>query len=93
MTLSTTPSLDGKKTFKYLGLVSGNAILVANIFRDCFASIRDIVGAGRRPMKLSCARPGTLLLAKCASRQGIWAPMRSAASISIMKRSASAAGC
>ena len=44
MTLSTTPSLDGKKAVKYLGLVSGNAILVANIFRDFFASIRDIVG-------------------------------------------------
>jgi uncharacterized protein YbjQ (UPF0145 family) len=44
MILSTTPSLDGKKAVKYLGLVSGNAILGANIFRDLFASIRDIVG-------------------------------------------------
>ena len=42
--LSTTPSIDGKKAVKYLGLVSGNAILGANIFRDFFASIRDIVG-------------------------------------------------
>jgi uncharacterized protein YbjQ (UPF0145 family) len=44
MILSTTPSLEGKKTVKYLGLVSGDAILGANIFRDFFASIRDIVG-------------------------------------------------
>ena len=44
MILSTTPSLEGKKIVKYLGLVSGNAILGANIFRDFFASIRDIVG-------------------------------------------------
>jgi uncharacterized protein YbjQ (UPF0145 family) len=44
MIVSTTPSLDGKKTLKYLGLVSGNAILGPNIFRDFFASIRDIVG-------------------------------------------------
>ncbi|TKB64603.1 MAG: heavy metal-binding domain-containing protein [Nitrospira sp.] len=44
MILSTTPSLDGKKAVKYLGLVSGDAILGANIFRDFFASIRDIVG-------------------------------------------------
>ena len=44
MILSTTPSLEGKKTVKYLGLVSGHAILGANIFRDFFASIRDIVG-------------------------------------------------
>jgi uncharacterized protein YbjQ (UPF0145 family) len=44
MILSTTNNLEGKKTVKYLGLVSGDAILGANIFRDFFASIRDIVG-------------------------------------------------
>jgi uncharacterized protein YbjQ (UPF0145 family) len=44
MILSTTPSIDGKKAVKYLGLVSGDAILGANIFRDFFASVRDIVG-------------------------------------------------
>jgi uncharacterized protein YbjQ (UPF0145 family) len=41
MILSTTPSLEGKKVIKYLGLVSGHG---ANIFRDLFASVRDIVG-------------------------------------------------
>lgn len=44
MILTTTNSIEGKKTVKYLGLVSGDAILGANIFRDFFASIRDIVG-------------------------------------------------
>ena len=44
MILSTTNNLEGKKTVKYLGLVSGDAILGANVFRDFFASIRDIVG-------------------------------------------------
>jgi len=44
MILSTTPSIDGKHAVKYLGLVSGDAILGANIFRDFFASVRDIVG-------------------------------------------------
>lgn len=42
--LSTTPALDGKPVMTYLGLVSGEAILGANIFKDFFASIRDIVG-------------------------------------------------
>jgi uncharacterized protein YbjQ (UPF0145 family) len=44
MLISTTSSLDGKPITKYLGLVSGEAILGANIFRDIFAGIRDIVG-------------------------------------------------
>jgi len=40
----TTPSIEGKKITKYHGLVTGEAILGANIFRDFFAGIRDIVG-------------------------------------------------
>ncbi len=44
MILTTTNNIEGKKTVKYLGLVSGDAVLGANIFRDFFASIRDIVG-------------------------------------------------
>ena len=40
----TTPTIDGKKILKYHGIVSGEAILGANIFRDFFAGIRDIVG-------------------------------------------------
>jgi uncharacterized protein YbjQ (UPF0145 family) len=40
----TTPSIEGKKILNYHGLVSGEAILGANIFRDFFAGIRDIVG-------------------------------------------------
>ncbi|MDH5641439.1 MAG: heavy metal-binding domain-containing protein [Nitrospira sp.] len=44
MILSTTNNIEGRNAVKYLGLVSGDAILGANIFRDFFASIRDIVG-------------------------------------------------
>lgn len=44
MLVTTTHSLDGKKVIKYIGLVSGEAIVGANIFKDIFASIRDIVG-------------------------------------------------
>jgi len=44
MLVTTTTSLDGKKINEYLGLVSGEAILGANIFKDFFAGIRDIVG-------------------------------------------------
>lgn len=44
MILTTTPNIERKEVVRYLGLVSGDAILGANIFRDFFASIRDIVG-------------------------------------------------
>lgn len=44
MLVVTTNNVEGKKVNKYLGLVSGEAILGANLFKDLFASIRDIVG-------------------------------------------------
>ena len=44
MLVLTTPQIEGKRIVKYLGLVSGEAILGANIFKDLFAGIRDIVG-------------------------------------------------
>lgn len=44
MLLTTTPSIDGKKIVNYCGIVAGEAVLGANIFKDMFASIRDIVG-------------------------------------------------
>jgi uncharacterized protein YbjQ (UPF0145 family) len=44
MLVVTTPSLEGRRITKYLGVVTGEAILGANIFKDLFAGIRDIVG-------------------------------------------------
>lgn len=44
MLIVTTPSVEGHSVVRYLGLVTGDAILGANIFRDLFAGIRDIVG-------------------------------------------------
>ena len=44
MIVLTTPSIEGKRIVKYIGIVSGEAIMGANIFKDLFASIRDIVG-------------------------------------------------
>ncbi|HWP37248.1 MAG TPA: heavy metal-binding domain-containing protein [Gemmatimonadales bacterium] len=44
MLITTTPSVDGAEIAEYYGVVSGEAILGANIFKDLFAGIRDIVG-------------------------------------------------
>ncbi|MBK8815673.1 MAG: heavy metal-binding domain-containing protein [Methylococcaceae bacterium] len=44
MPLTTTPSFEGKRITKYCGIVAGEAILGANLFKDLFAGIRDMVG-------------------------------------------------
>jgi uncharacterized protein YbjQ (UPF0145 family) len=44
MILTTTPTIDGKRIRDYRGIVMGEAIVGANIFKDLFAGIRDIVG-------------------------------------------------
>jgi len=44
MLVTTTNTVEGKRIVKYFGLVTGEAILGANIFKDFFAGIRDIVG-------------------------------------------------
>ncbi|QPC84399.1 heavy metal-binding domain-containing protein [Phototrophicus methaneseepsis] len=44
MLLTTTNTLEGHKIKKYVGIVSGEAILGANAFRDMFAGIRDVIG-------------------------------------------------
>lgn len=49
MLVTTTSTIEGKRIVKYIGLVSGEAIIGANIVKDFFAGIRDIVG-GRAGM-------------------------------------------
>ena len=44
MQITTTESIDGRRIIAYLGVVSGEAVMGTNIFRDLFAGIRDIVG-------------------------------------------------
>lgn len=44
MILTTTSTLQNRSIVEYCGVVSGEAILGANVFRDFFANIRDIIG-------------------------------------------------
>lgn len=44
MIVTTTPTIEGKTIHEYKGVVTGEAILGAHVFRDMFAGIRDIVG-------------------------------------------------
>ena len=58
MIVTTTPNIEGKRIIEYCGLVAGEAIMGANLFKDLFASIRDIVGgrAGAYEKELVRAR-------------------------------------
>lgn len=44
MIITTTPTLEGRPVRDYLGIVTGEAIIGANIFKDLFAAVRDVVG-------------------------------------------------
>lgn len=44
MILTTTGTIEGKRITAYLGIVNGESIMGTNIFKDIFASVRDIVG-------------------------------------------------
>ncbi|WP_018085328.1 YbjQ family protein [Desulfurispora thermophila] len=73
MLLTTTPTIEGRPVQKYLGIVTGEAIMGANIVRDLFASITDIVGgrSGAYETKLAQAREIALSeMAAQASRLG-----------------------
>lgn len=58
MIMTTTPTIEGKQVSQYLGIVVGEAIIGANIVKDLFASIRDVVGgrAGAYEGELQNAR-------------------------------------
>lgn len=62
MIVTTTPSVEGYKISDYKGIVTGEAIMGANIVRDLFAGITDIVGgrSGMYEAKLADAREAAL---------------------------------
>ena len=62
MIITTTPTLEGHPVRDYLGIVTGEAIIGANIFKDLFAAVRDVVGgrSGAYERALSDARESAL---------------------------------
>jgi uncharacterized protein YbjQ (UPF0145 family) len=62
MITTTTPQIEGRPVRQYLGIVTGETIIGANIFRDLFAGVRDIVGgrSGSYEKVLSEARQTAL---------------------------------
>ena len=68
MILTTTPALEGKQIREYRGIVTGEAILGANIFRDFFAGIRDIVGGRSAAYEKELAKARDLALQEMAEK-------------------------
>lgn len=66
MTLSTTPAIEGRRITKYCGIVTGEAIMGANIFKDLFAGIRDIVGGRSATYERELRKARELALAEVA---------------------------
>ena len=64
MILSTTPSLEGKSITEYKGIVVGEAILGANLFKDLFAGIRDIIGGRSAAYEKELAKAREIAMAE-----------------------------
>ncbi len=68
MLIVTTNTVEGKRVRQYLGVVSGEAILGANIFKDFFAGIRDIVGGRSAAYERELRQAKDLALAEMAEQ-------------------------
>ena len=68
MLTTTTSALDGKPVSRYLGVVTGEAIIGANVFRDLLASVRDIVGGRSATYERALAEARELALAEMQRR-------------------------
>lgn len=71
MIVTTTSTIQGKEIIEYIDIVNGEAIMGANIVRDLFASVRDVVGgrAGAYENKLKEARDIAMEEMKTFARQ------------------------
>ncbi len=68
MILTTTPNIDGRRIRDYLGVVSADAVLGANVFRDLFAGIRDIVGGRSAAYEKELDRAKQIAFAELAEK-------------------------
>jgi len=68
MIMTTTPQIEGRSIKEYLGVVTGEAILGANIFRDFFAGITDIVGGRSAAYEQELSRARDIALQETTER-------------------------
>ena len=70
MIVTTTPSIEGKRITRYCGVVAGEAILGANVVKDFFAGIRDIVGGRSGTYERELQRAREIALKEMEQRAG-----------------------
>jgi uncharacterized protein YbjQ (UPF0145 family) len=68
MLLSTTTLIEGRPVTQYLGVVTGEAIIGANVFRDMFATVRDIVGGRSATYERGLAEARTTAMTEMQQR-------------------------
>jgi len=68
MIVTTTPNVEGRKISSYVGIVTGEAILGANLVRDLFASITDIVGGRSAAYEQELTRARDIALGEMEQR-------------------------
>jgi len=68
MIVTTTPTVEGRRITKYCGVITGEAILGANIIKDLFAGIRDIVGGRSATYERELQRARDIALAELEER-------------------------
>ena len=68
MIVTTTAVLEGHQVSQYLGIVTGEAIMGANVFRDFFAGIRDVVGGRSGAYEKELSRARDIALAEMEER-------------------------
>jgi uncharacterized protein YbjQ (UPF0145 family) len=68
MLMTTTGSIEGKPVSRYLGVVTGEAIIGANIFRDMFATVRDVVGGRSATYERGLAEAREVAMKEMAQR-------------------------
>jgi uncharacterized protein YbjQ (UPF0145 family) len=66
--MSTTSLLEGRPVSRYIGVVTGEAIIGANVFRDMFAAVRDIVGGRSATYEKALAEARTVALSEMEKR-------------------------
>ena len=68
--VTTTTAVEGRPVQRYLGIVTGEAILGANVFKDFFAGIRDIVGGRSGAYEQELRKAREIALAEMAQQAG-----------------------